>query len=366
MSVPADQSKRSALRGVRSRPVYTLVCGIATLLFTGLIAGASSRDEATPVVDAGAATNDPMAEYRRPAAIPYPTDNEHTAPRELLGRTLFFDPRLSGSGWISCATCHNPGLAWGDGLALATGHGMGQLGRRTPTILNLAWAPALFWDGRAGSLEEQALGPIESAGEMNLKLDVLLERLNGIEGYRTLFARAYPNEPISGKTVAKAIATFERGVVSGTAPFDRWIAGDTQAMSPAAQRGFGLFNNKARCSTCHTGWRFSDDGFYDIGVATDDPGRGKLLPDIAIARFAFKTPTLRNVELRAPFMHNGTIATLAGVIDLYDRGGIVRRPSLSPDVVPLGLTATEKQDLVHFLRALTSPDSEARIPALPR
>lgn len=368
MSIAPDRSASRASLGMpsRSRPVRSVLCGIATLLLTGLIAGASSPDERRLVPKTGVAADPHMAEYRRPATIPYPSDNVRTAARDVLGRTLFFDPRLSGSGWIACATCHNPGLGWGDGLPRATGHGMRQLDRRTPTILNLAWAPALFWDGRAGSLEEQALGPIQNAREMNLSLDVLVKRLGRIDGYRALFARAYPGEGISGATVAKAIATFERGVVSSTAPFDRWIAGDTQAMTPAAQRGFVLFNEKARCATCHTSWRFSDDGFYDIGVESNDEGRGKLTPGIEIARFAFKTPTLRNVERRAPYMHNGAIATLAGVIELYDRGGLVRRPSLSPEIRPIGLTAAEKQDLVQFLRALTSPDPETRIPILPR
>ena len=134
--------------------------------------------------------------------------------------------------WISCATCHNPVSRGATACRVPIGHGMQQLGRRTPTILNLAWAPALFWDGRAESLEEQALGPIEAAGEMNMNLDEMVERLEAIRGYRPLFEQAYPGEPISAKTVAKAIATFERGVVSGQAPFDRWIAGDEKALSP--------------------------------------------------------------------------------------------------------------------------------------
>ncbi|HLG57330.1 MAG TPA: cytochrome c peroxidase [Vicinamibacterales bacterium] len=305
-------------------------------------------------------------DYRRLGQIPYPSHNAHTPAREQLGRTLFFDPRLSGSEWISCATCHNPGLSWGDGLPRAIGHGMHQLGRRTPTILNLAWAPALFWDGRAESLEEQALGPIAAAGEMNLRLTDMVQRLKSICGYRDLFERAYPREPISPETVAKAIATFERGVVSTQAPFDRWIDGDATAISSAAQRGFVLFNEKARCSVCHTGWRLTDDGFYDIGVAGMDVGRGKLTPGMVLTRYAFKTPTLRNVARRAPYLHDGSAATLEAVVDLYDRGGATRRPSLSAEIKPLDLTSAEKSALVAFLLTLTSPDAEARVPVLPR
>jgi cytochrome c peroxidase len=335
---------------------------IVFVVVAGLVTTASTDWRST------AASARPQYEddYRRPEAIPYPSHNARTPERELLGRTLFFDPRLSGSGWISCASCHNPGFSWSDGLPRALGHGMGQLGRRTPTLLNLAWSPALFWDGRAESLEEQALGPIEAAGEMNLKLDDMIARLQSIDGYRPLFERAYPGESISTETVAKAIATFERGLVSADAPFDRWIAGDEGAISAAAERGFVLFNEKARCSTCHSGWRFTDDSFYDIGMQHNDVGRAKVTPKIGLAHFAFKTPTLRSIAQRAPYMHDGSSATLEEVIDLYDRGGVVRRPSLSPEIKPLDLTSGEKQDLVAFLETLTSQDAETRVPVLPR
>jgi cytochrome c peroxidase len=232
---------------------------------------------------------------------------------------------------------------------------MQQLGRRTPTILNLAWAPALFWDGRAESLEEQALGPIEAAGEMNMKLDDMVRRLDSIPGYRALFEAAYPREPIAAETVAKAIATFERGVVSAQAPFDRWVAGDEDAISAAAQRGFLYFNQKARCSTCHSGWRFTDDSFHDIGIEADDLGRAKVTPRIELARFAFKTPTLRSVAERAPYLHDGSAETLEEVMALYTRGGAVHRPSLSPEIKPLGLTSSEEQDVVAFLKDADEP-----------
>jgi cytochrome c peroxidase len=346
-------------------PVAGVVC--AAVLFTSALAAsmaaAPGPDDAFVVARAA---HRYQAVYRRPAAVPYPADNAFTPARERLGRTLFFDPRLSGSGSISCASCHNPGFAWGDGLPRAIGTGMRQLDRRTPTILDVAWAQALFWDGRADSLEEQALGPISAESEMDLALPVLVERLTNTSGYRELFARAYPGEPISPETVSKAIATFERGVVSEPAPFDRWIEGDAAAIPLAAQRGFVLFNEKARCSVCHSGWRFSDDGFYDIGVASNDIGRGKVTPKIELSRFAFKTPPLRNVALRAPYLHDGSAPTLEAVVDLYDRGGDSKRPSLSPEIRPLSLTAGEKQDLIAFLRTLTSRETDARVPPLPR
>lgn len=306
-----------------------------------------------------------LREFARPSGIPYPDDNRHSEARYRLGRMLFYDPRLSGNRTVACATCHNPGLAWGDGLGRAHGNSGKPLRRRTPTLLNLAWAPVLFWDGRAGSLEEQALAPFGAAEEMNLPTDQMVRRLDSIDGYRLAFDAAYPGERLTPLTVAKALATFERGIVSASAPFDRWMDGDAAAMPPAAVRGFSLFTGKARCDKCHSGWRFTDDSFHDIGIETTDHGRGPLMPGFDELQYAFKTPTLRNVAQRAPYYHNGSGQSLAEVIDLYDKGGLARRPSLSPDITPLGLTTQDRGDLVAFLHALTSDDIEARVPALP-
>ena len=342
-----------------------VLCAIALSLAAGRMAAATAADgQADVPTEASAARY--RAGYRRPRTAPHPAGNARTAARAELGRMLFFDPRLSKSGSMSCATCHDPGLSWGDGRALAIGDGRQKLLRRTPTILNLAWAPALAWDGRADSLEEQARGPIEAEGEMNMKMDLLISRLQFSAGYRRLFDKAYPGEPIAPETMSKAIATFERGIVSADAPFDRWVAGDDLAIPENARRGLVLFNEKARCGVCHSGWRFTDDGFYDIGVVTTDEGRGKVTPFIELTRFAFKTPTLRNVAQRAPYLHNGSAATLSDVIDLYDRGGIAKRPSLSPEIKPLGLTAGEKADLMAFLLTLTSADPRTPAPVLPR
>jgi len=197
-------------------------------------------------------------------------------------------------------------LSWGDALPRAIGHGMQTLDCRTPTILNLAWGATFFWDGRADTLEAQALGPIQAAGEMNLDLGTMVKRIAAIEGYRTRFAAAYPGEPIEPATVAKAIATFERGVVSADAPFDRWILGEEDAIGLEARRGFIVFNTKGNCAKCHSGWRFTDDSFHDFGVPGHDLGRGAVLKDIPSVRHAFKTPTLRDVDRRAPYMHDGS------------------------------------------------------------
>jgi cytochrome c peroxidase len=243
---------------------------------------------------------------------------------------------------------------------------MKVLRRRTPTILNVAWGDAMFWDGRAGTLEDQAVGPIAAVGEMNQPLAEITAKLSRIPGYRQMFDRAYPGEGISAATVAKAIATFERTIVSGDAPFDRWQNGDNGAIDAAAVRGFAVFNGQGRCATCHAGWRFTDDSFHDIGVAGTDLGRGAIITGVPATQFAFKTPTLRDVERRGPYMHDGTVATMEDVVELYDRGGDVKRPSLSSDIQPLHLSGEQKRDLVAFMKTLTSQDKPVVVPVLPR
>jgi cytochrome c peroxidase len=302
-------------------------------------------------------------DYVRPTSIPFPESNPYTPEKARLGEMLFFEPRLSGSNYISCASCHNPAMSWGDGLPRGIGHGMTILGRRTPTILNLAWAELLMWDGRKESLEDQALGPVGADVEMNQDLEKLVPKLSAIREYRTLFNLAFPTEGITIDTVAKAIATYERTVVSGAAPFDRWIAGERNAISESAKRGFVLFNTKANCSVCHSGWNFTDGSFHDIGLPSDDVGRGKHVP-IERMQHAFKTPTLRDIARRAPYMHDGSVADLAAVVEHYD-DGFVERPSLSGDMKRLGLTAAEKKDLVEFMLTLTGDNTPVRVPVLP-
>ena len=303
--------------------------------------------------------------FRRPTAVPEPKTNPTTAAKVNLGRNLFFDPRLSGSGAISCATCHNPGLGWGDGLAKGVGHMGTQLGRHTPTIINVAFGEPYFWDGRAPTLEEQAKGPLTSPKEMSMSVDIALPMLRSIPGYVDAFALAFPGQPISLETVASALASFERTVVSSDAPFDRWVKGDDHAISPEAVRGFVLFNGKANCAVCHSSWRMTDDGFHDIGLHDTDRGRAAIAPGIVQLERAFKTPTLRNINQRAPYMHDGSLRTLAAVIDHYN-SGFETRPSLDTNIHPLGLTKQDKEDLLAFLDTLTSADDPVTIAALPR
>jgi cytochrome c peroxidase len=305
---------------------------------------------------------DMKKDFVRPAEIPFPADNPYSVTKAALGQKLFFDPRLSGSNWISCSTCHNPGFSWGDGMAHAIGNGMKTLGRRTPTILNLAWAELLMWDGRKHGLEEQALGPMTAPAEMNADLALLVDKLNTIPGYRADFATVFGDKGISGKTIGQAIATYERTIVSGEAPFDRWIAGDEKAISEPAKQGFTLFTGKANCVACHSGWDFSDHGFHDIGLPDKDVGRAEWLK-LTSMEHAFKTPTLRDTDRRAPYMHDGSMATLADVIEHYNRGG-AQRPSLSDEMHPLHLTAAEKQLLLAFLETLTAPNPPITVPVL--
>jgi cytochrome c peroxidase len=307
-------------------------------------------------------------QYHRPAEIPFPDDNPYTKAKDDLGRLLFFDPILSGSGARSCASCHNPGLGWSDGLAKAHGDGEKPLALHTPTVLNMAWGMVLGWDGKFDNLEAVAFeGPITASGNMNRKEEDLIAALSGIAGYRKAFAQAFQSDGTPTRPhIESALATFERTIVSGPAPFDRWIEGDERAIDESAKRGFDLFNGKAACAECHSGWNFTDGSFHDIGTASgDDIGRARLFPTSVKLRYAFKVPTLRDVARRGPYMHDGSEPTLEAVIDLYDRGGI-DRPSRSELMKPLGLSAQEKADLIAFLGTLTGEPKPFETPVLPR
>jgi len=302
--------------------------------------------------------------FQRPAEIPFPESNPYSETKGKLGRMLFFDPILSGSRARSCATCHNPGLSWGDDQPRAIGEKI--LPIRTPSLLNVAWVPKLGWDGHFRNLEAVAFGPITAAANMNMPEKTLVERLSAVPGYVEAFDGAFGKGAITREKIELALATFERSIVSGEAPFDRWIKGADGAIDSSAKRGFDLFVGKANCVACHSGWAFTDSSFHDIGTAKNgDIGRGKLFPTSVKLRYAFKTPTLRDVARRAPYMHDGSIKTLEAVIDLYDRGGI-ERPSRSESILPLGLSKDEKADLIAFLHTLDGAAELVTVPTLPR
>lgn len=329
-----------------------------------LAAAAAALAAALVCVDAANAERE---SYLRPATVPAPADNKPSPARIALGKSLFFDPRLSGSNTTSCASCHNPALGWSDGLPTAAGYRMRILPRATPTLVNVAYGTIFMWDGRAKTLEEQALGPITADVEMNQDLPSLVRKLEAIAGYRRMFEQAYPGEGITAATIGKAIASFERTIVSTESPFDRWIKGDEQAVGPDVKRGFAIFEGKGRCAVCHQGFNFTDEGFHNIGVRdrgdSRDLGRfaQRALP---LMDGAFKTPTLRDVSRTAPYMRNGIYKTLEEVVEHYDRGGDVK-DNLSPEIRPLGLTPREKADLVAFMEALTGEPAPVLLPALP-
>lgn len=301
--------------------------------------------------------------YARPATIPFPKDNPYTVEKAALGKMLFFDTRLSRDKNLSCASCHSPSFGWEVPFDKAIGAGGKPLGRHAPTVLNQAWSKNLFWDGRAPTLEAQARGPIEASAEMDLPLATAVTRLQEVEGYRNAFKRAFPAEGLTDLNILKAIATYERTVVSTNTPFDRWVKGDSKALSDGAKRGFALFTGKANCVACHTGWNFSDDKFHDIGLPTPDVGR-KGVTGADADLHSFKTPSLREIAARAPYMHNGSVPTLEAVMTHY-ASGIVQRPSLSALLKPVGLQPQESTDLIAFLRSLSSPQATLAMPNLP-
>lgn len=301
-------------------------------------------------------------QYQRPDNIPFPSDNPYSAEKARLGKMLFFDQRLSRHFNITCATCHNPSLGWEDGVVTATGDINIPLKRHSPTLLNLAWGKHFFWDGRAKSLEQQIAGPLSAEVEMNLSLPEAVARLSKVEGYRTQFQRIF-SAPINADNILKAIATYERTLVSGTAPFDRWVDGDNTAISEEAKLGFQLFTGKAGCSGCHTGWNFSDDKFHDIGLVTEDSGRFDVSFNIQ-DQYAFKTPGLRNIGQRMPYMHNGSLPNMDTVLAHYLSGGL-NRSSKSSLMKPISLTAQEFSQLKAFMATLDGEDKPVSLPILP-
>ena len=295
------------------------------------------------------------AEYRRPPAPA--VENQALV---NLGRDLFFDPRISASGKTACASCHFPELGWAVTDARSTNDSGKPTSRKSQPLIGLGYAGKgpFGWDGRNASLEAQAKTSI-ATGSMSMretdtpvKVEVIEERVRSNPAYAAKFQAALPGTPINIDSIAVALATFERTLEPGPAAFDRWLAGDESALSESAKRGFVLFNTKATCFVCHSGWRFTDDKFHDIGTSTTDRGRGRDLKDDELMQFAFKTPTLRSVALRPPYMHNASSATLYDTVKHYEKGG-VDRPSRSPLMLPLQLTEQERHDLVAFMESLT-------------
>jgi cytochrome c peroxidase len=299
------------------------------------------------------------------AAAYMPENNPMSEEKIALGKLLYFDRRLSKDGTLSCASCHNPFHGFADPARTSAGVTR-QLGaRNSPTVINRLFSADQFWDGRAKDLEAQAHGPITNPIEMAMGSEVeAVDRIRAVKGYAPLFKKAFGDEQVDIDRIAKAIAAYERTVVSGNSPWDRYQAGDKDALSPEAVRGMALFNGKANCVRCHAGFNFTDENYNNLGAglgaAKPDFGRYDVTKNEA-DRGKFKTPTLRNVAETAPYMHDGSEATLAQVIDFYDRGGNAN-PNLSKEMKPLGLSAAEKRDLLAFLVSLTGEVQNAEPP----
>lgn len=311
---------------------------------------------------------------------PAPSENPITPAKVVLGKTLFFDPRISGSAQIACASCHDPDLAWGDGRTVSFGHSRKELKRNAPTLLNTGQQAFHFWDGRVVSLEEQVIDVMLNVDEMRSEPTVITQRLEAIAGYRKLFSDAFGDEKVTLPRVAQAIASFERQLVSRANKFDAFVKGNSKALSDAALRGLHLFRTEARCVNCHSGPNFSDGLFHNLGLSRY--GR----PDADLGRYvvthkpaevgAFKTPTLRNIARSAPYMHNG-LFDLDEILRLYNAGMLTLRPRAdqkndplfpqkSEHLKPLGLNVHDLADLREFLDSLTESHARFRVPELPQ
>jgi cytochrome c peroxidase len=318
----------------------------------GLVAGALLSASAIFIVTA--AEKAPKEPRGLPSMV-WPKDNLYSAAKAELGRYLYFDPRLSADGTVSCATCHSPEHGFGDAAPVSTGIKGQKGGRSAPTVVNRGYSLAQFWDGRANSLEEQAKGPMANPIEMGNKHEVIVGMLKGNKGYREMFQKAFGDDSIDLDRTVMAIATFERTIVSGNAPYDRYKKGEKKALTPEQVRGMSVFFDKAKCDRCHEGANFTLNAYANIGIGMDKPepdlGRYVVTKDPRDWG-VFKTPTLREIEHTAPYMHDGSLKTLQEVVDYYDKGGTANK-NLDAAIKPLHLTDQDKKDLVEFLKSLS-------------
>lgn len=324
---------------------------------------------------------------------PVPADNPQTPEKIELGRMLFFDRRLSGDGTMSCVTCHDPGTGYSDGLPISLNYPTTKNWRNSPTLINIAYNESLFWDGRAKSLEVQALFPMMSAFEMNQNLDYLEEELKGVPEYVDAFQKVFGGE-INRQRIAMALASFQRTIISRNAPIDRYLDGDKKALTPEQKKGYEIFTGKGKCTECHSGANFTDNKFYNLGVPenpelvndprvtatmrftakvsgykeyrslTEDPGRYLVTKDQKDWK-AFKTSSLRELALTAPYMHNGIYGTIDEIIEFFNKGGGDDK-NKSLLLKPLNLTDKEKKALKAFLlEALKGEVTVVKMPDVP-
>jgi len=323
--------------------------------------------------------------------VPIPKSNPQTSAKVELGRKLFFDRRLSGDGTTNCGTCHDPQQGYSDGLEISLNYPTTRNWRNSPTLINVGLQKFLFHDGRATSLEDQALFPLMSAYEMNQNLDFMEEEIRAVPEYVAEFTKVFGDDDITRERVAMAIAAFERTIVSGDAPLDRFLRGDRNALSPEALKGYEVFTGKGKCTECHFGVGLADDRFHALNVPenpehlkdpriaatrrfvakvyhfegyrtlAEDPGRFLITREQKDWK-AFRTPTLREIAATAPYMHNGIHATLDETIEFFNAGGGKGNTVLKP----LQLTAEEKRHLKIFLeQGLTGAPMAFTYPKIP-
>lgn len=373
------------MRGARSeaemtgRPGWRRTLGLQVLAASALLGAgtASPPDIATlrtlyagppdswpaPTLHEGAR----FTEFGPRPPVKHPADNPPSPAKVALGERLFNDPKLSGSGQFACASCHNPELGLGDGLKTAFGHDRQRGRRNAPHLFAVAWQSSFFWDGRAASLEEQALMPIANPIEMAGDGDVIVERLYAVPDYRADFAKAFGDESISLERIAQALATFERTLKPRSSLWDRALERGTGVFNDQQLLGLHLFRTKAGCANCHSGPLFTDDGFHNIGLTyygrkLEDLGRFTMT-GVSADVGRFKTPSLRGLSRTGPYMHNGVMPRLQGVVAFYNGGGANPRPTAEqaddpkfprtdPLLKPLDLSREEQAALVAFLETL--------------
>ena len=343
----------------------------------------SSGDQSkwpTPTVDASVYAEG-FEDIGTLGEVPFPKDNPYSKEKADLGKALFFDPRLSNSNQISCANCHDPEHNWGDGRRVPYGEDR-QLGvRNSPSLMNIAYSKVMFWDGRANTLEEQAEFPIRDKREMNYHIDFATKKLAQIKGYKELFKEAYGDSKVTNERIVKALATFQRTILSPKTRFDKFVAGDSKQLTDQEVQGLHLFRTKARCINCHNSSYFSDNKFHNIGLTY----YGREYEDLGfynVTKLAknvgeFKTPSLREVPQNAPYMHNGLFPTIRGVLNMYNAGMFHFQPNekqkndtlfpkTSDLVKKLNLSNEELDALEAFLLSLKQNQYKMRAPELPK
>jgi cytochrome c peroxidase len=343
-----------------------VLTGIATVALTEQ-KGSLRRMYSKPTSLWPAPGIDPGVQWKELEALPLHDSGSIEAlndPMVLLGKTLFFDPRLSASNQISCSSCHDPDLSWADGRAVALGHDHQQGKRNTPSLLNIARMETFFWDGRARSLQQQAINPISEPHEMAQDLTKLIPKIRAIKGYHQLFRNAYDSEEISMEGILDAIAAFEETIVSRPSRFDKFVRGAYQSLTDEEIEGLHLFRTKARCMNCHYGPDFSDQQFHTLGFSDssdhqEDPGRYAVTKKkVDLGRF--RTPSLRDVMRTGPWMHDGRYNEMEDVINLLNDGGT------DPLIQKLNLTARERKSRQAFLHAITAAPFKVQRPELPK